>query len=408
MGNQACEWKKTTIGEHADIRTGFPFRSQHYTEDSSGIRLLRGDNIVQGDLRWDGVKRWPQKHSKDFEKYFLQSGDVVLAMDRPWIEAGLKYACITTLDLPCLLVQRVARIRGTNTLLTNYLRYVIGHHAFADYVKGIWTGVAVPHISESQIRAFTFLLPPTKTQRKIALILSSYDDLIENNTRRINILQKMTEMIYREWFSNFRFPGHEKANLVTTRNLSIPAGWSFQSVEDIVVRVRSGNKYEQKTVAPYGQVPVLDQGKTGIIGYHNDAPGVQASFADPIITFANHTCHQRLVLFPFSAIQNVLPFRSNPEHNRDIFWLHWATKDLIQFNDYKGHWPEFMNKQVLVPAAEIASAFGDVAKHMAYACHVLEKQNQNLRKTRDVLLPRLISGEIDVEHLRAETASQSS
>ena len=159
------------LGEHVHIQTGFPFKSQHYTEDTKGIRLLRGDNIVQGKLRWEGVKRWPAQNFDDYHKFSLGEGDVVLAMDRPWIEAGLKYASLTKRDLPCLLVQRVARLRGINGLLTPYLRYVIGHHSFTDYVKGIWTGVAVPHISESQIRAFPFSPSPserTRANRKCA------------------------------------------------------------------------------------------------------------------------------------------------------------------------------------------------------------------------------------------------
>lgn len=113
-------WTTTKLGEHVDIQTGFPFKSQSYVDDPSGIPLLRGDNIIQGRLRWDGVKRWPKAEHRQYGKYALQANDVVLAMDRPWIEAGLKYAWITERDLPCLLVQRVSRLRGANGLLTPY------------------------------------------------------------------------------------------------------------------------------------------------------------------------------------------------------------------------------------------------------------------------------------------------
>src|SRR5690242_13256546 len=99
MKRRSGEWKTTKLGEHVDIQTGFPFKSQKYVDDPSEIRLLRGDNIVQGRLRWEGVKRWPQEDANNFGKYFLQTDDVVLAMDRPWIEAGLKYAWITDHDL---------------------------------------------------------------------------------------------------------------------------------------------------------------------------------------------------------------------------------------------------------------------------------------------------------------------
>jgi type I restriction enzyme S subunit len=100
----AGEWVETMLGAEADLLTGFPFKSEGYTDSQDSIRLVRGDNIVQGSLRWDGVKKWPLSESAEHEVYQLREGDVVLAMDRPWIEAGLKYAAISKYDLPCLLV----------------------------------------------------------------------------------------------------------------------------------------------------------------------------------------------------------------------------------------------------------------------------------------------------------------
>ena len=75
------------LGEVAEIKTGFPFKSSSYSEDPSDPKLLRGDNIAQGRVRWDGVKRWPKAQTADVSQYWLQEGDVILAMDRPWIEA---------------------------------------------------------------------------------------------------------------------------------------------------------------------------------------------------------------------------------------------------------------------------------------------------------------------------------
>ena len=141
---------------------------------------------------------------------------------------------------------------------------------------------------------------------------------------------------------------------------------------------------------------MLDQGQSGIIGYHNDVPGVIASEDEPIIVFANHTCYQRIIQFPFSAIQNVLPFLPHPEKHRNIYWLHWATKDLVELNDYKGHWPEFMSKEFPLPPAALCEQFGQFIKPMVQLTYRLDKRNQNLRQSRELLLPKLISGEIDV------------
>jgi type I restriction enzyme S subunit len=244
-------------------------------------------------------------------------------------------------------------------------------------------------------------VPPLPVQRRIAGILSAYDELMENSQRRIRLLEAMARALYREWFVHFRFPGHEKHPRVASPLGDIPQGWEVKTVEEIVKRIPVGKKYDQKTVNPTGAVPVFDQGKTGIIGYHDDEPGVAASDTAPVIVFANHTCYQRLVHISFSAIQNVLPFVPSPALPRNIYWLHWATNGLVVFNDYKGHWPEFAAKTLVVPPAELCQRFGEFAAPLSQQILKLERQIQNLRRTRDLLLPRLLSGQI--ENLACQT-----
>ena len=270
-------------------------------------------------------------------------------------------------------------------------------------MQNVSRGTTQDNLSVDKLLTFEFLVPFIPTQRKIADTLSAYDELIENNLRRIKILEEMAQNFYREWFVKFHFPGHEKARIVDSPMGKIPEGWEVVTVEEIVKRIPSGKKYDQKTASTSGAVPILDQGRSGIIGYHDEEPGVIASEDEPIIVFANHTCYQRIIQFPFSAIQNVLPFLPNPERFRDIYWLHWATKDLVEFNDYKGHWPEFMSKKLLFPKTEVCSAFGDIVKPIVQNCHRMEEKNTNLRRTRDLLLPKLISGELDVSDLDIKT-----
>ncbi|MBT0959972.1 restriction endonuclease subunit S [Denitromonas iodatirespirans] len=208
------EWVAATLGEVTDLLTGFPFKSDRYVDDFSAPRLLRGDNIAQGVLRWDGVKRWPEVDTEELARYSLREGDVVLAMDRPWIEAGLKYAAVREVDLPAFLVQRVARFRGINGLDSRFLKYVIGSPAFTTHILAIQTGTAVPHISGNQIKGFEFLLPPPEEQRAIAHILGTLDDKIELNRRRNQTLEAMARALFQDWFIDFgpvraKMAGHE-------------------------------------------------------------------------------------------------------------------------------------------------------------------------------------------------------
>lgn len=194
------------LGDEIDFLTGFPFESKKYSDDFNDIKLLRGDNIVQGKLRWDDVKRWPLAEKSSYESFELQADDVVLAMDRPWINAGLKFSAVSKDDLPCLLLQRTARMRGGENLDTRYLKYIIGSPWFSKYIQKITTGSLVPHISSRQIKAFSCELPSLIEQKKIAAVLNAIDTKIELNNCINTELEAMAKTLYDYWFVQFDFP----------------------------------------------------------------------------------------------------------------------------------------------------------------------------------------------------------
>ena len=171
-------WVHTTFEKHIDLLSGFAFKSAKYSSNHNDIKLLRGDNIEPGKLRWLGVKRWAVKEPEKIEKYYLEEHDFVIAMDRTWVSSGVKVAEVKKCDLPCLLVQRVSRIRALPTLEQSLLKQYFSGHRFEQYVKSVQTETAVPHISAAQIKEFSFLLPPKNEQQKIAKILSTWDKAI--------------------------------------------------------------------------------------------------------------------------------------------------------------------------------------------------------------------------------------
>ncbi|MDP0404062.1 hypothetical protein Q7Y93_07325 [Glaesserella parasuis] len=128
-----------------------------------------------------------------------------------------------------------------------------------------------------------------------------------------------------------------------------------------------------------------------MIGYHNDEAGVKASIENPVIVFANHTCYMRLISYDFSAIQNVFAFVGKESN---VLWTYLATLGKQEFTEYKGHFPDFLIKEIIVPNNELTELFGVVVKEHFQQIACNDKQNKTLANVRDLLLPKLLSGEV--------------
>lgn len=172
-------WKKYELGDAVDILTGFAFPSEDFVaRGARTVRLLRGDNVMQGYTRWDDAMHYPGI-SADLERFALRQGDVVIALDRPVTKAGLKCSVISKEDIPCLLVQRVARLRGSKGLCQQYLAQVAQTESFKSHLLGNKTETAVPHVSPNDLRTFAFLGPrDQKEQREVARTLEVWDAAI--------------------------------------------------------------------------------------------------------------------------------------------------------------------------------------------------------------------------------------
>lgn len=240
-------------------------------------------------------------------------------------------------------------------------------------------------------------LPPLPTQRRIASILSAYDDLIENNTRRIAILEEMARRIYEEWFVHFRLPGHESVKMVETELGMVPDGWRVQPVKSFVNRLPSGPTFTQATVRPKGVVPVVDQSRAELLGFHDGAPAHQASPTNPIVIFGDHTCKMQVMITPFSLGPNTIPFVGKEDY--PVHYVYSVVSGIVETHEYKRHWTELIAKTVVIAPRPVARQFADTVSPTFQLAENLRSQNANLRAQRDLLLPKLISGEIDVSEL---------
>jgi restriction endonuclease S subunit len=165
---------------------------------------------------------------------------------------------------------------------------------------------------------------------------------------------------------------------------AIPRGWVWSRSDSLVIQLKPGKLFDTKTVAATGSVPVLNQSENGVLGYHDEEPGVVASAGAPVVTFANHTCAMRLVKHPFSAIQNIFP-KIGKQGVCDTVWFYYALLGRVRTNEYKGHHPLFRDAFVPVPSlavqrriASILSAYDDLIENNTRRISILEEMARRI------------------------------
>ena len=422
----ANKWSNTTLRDVADLLTGYPFKSDFYVSDADAPRLLRGDNVAQGAIRWNGVKRWGPEPSEKIEPYWLKKGDVVLAMDRPWIEAGLKFSSIREADLPALLVQRVARLRGSDRLMDGFLHYVVASREFTDYVLSVQTGTAVPHISGNQIKEYEFLLPSLSEQRTIAHILGTLDDKVELNRRMNETLEAIVRALFKSWFVDFD-PVRAKANgrdsglpqpladlfpsrLVDSELGEIPGGWEAGTVADLsYLNPETWTKGERSAEIRYVDLSSTKRGRIEAITRYAaaEAPSRAQRVLRPGDTIVGtvRPGNDSYALVSESGLTGSTGFavlRPKAAESTEFVYLAITSPDSIEAlahladgAAYPAVRPDVVAATPIVrPDRQILTRFSSYAGALLGRIAHSEKESRTLASLRDLLLPKLISGEI--------------
>jgi type I restriction enzyme S subunit len=403
----AVDWEQVQLGDIVDINPSkrnrnWPFEFLEYVDISA---------VEEGFIATP-AKRLSTAEAPSRAQRLILDGDTVLSTVRP-NRRSMFFAKNPSPQTVVSTGFAVLRPRK-GVLHPRYLYALVYDHAFTDYLVMREQGAAYPAVLASDIAAATVLLPPYQEQERIAEILGTLDDKIELNRRMAATLEEMARAIFKSWFIDFD-PVRAKAEGRPTGLPSdidslfpdsfteegLPRGWKVAAFDEFIDRISVGRKFEQKTVLLTGAVPVLDQGRSGVIGYHMGEPGVRASKEDPVIVFANHTCFMRLIYFPFSAIQNVLPFVGKGVSSE---WAYYATAGRVTFSEYKGHWPDFVRQLTVVPSCQLTEMFAQAVKPLLARKWRGEAEITTLATIRDTILPKLISGEISVREVDALNA----
>lgn len=355
-----------------------------------GIKNITEDGHLDlSDIKHISAEEFP-KWTRRVTPLF---GDVVFSY-----EATLhRYALIPEGFNGCL-GRRLALVRPDPEKLDSrfLLCYFLSQNWRAVVESSIISGATVDRIPLERFPLFPTMFPDITTQRRIADILSAYDDMIENNQRRMRLLEKAARMIYQEWFVRLRFPGHETARIVD----GVPEGWEKRRLGDIL-----SLKYGKALKAPDrqgGAIPVY--GSSGVVGFHDkaltDGPGIivgrkgnagSVFWSDtnfwPIDT-AFYVASEESDYFVYHNLQ-CQPFISS-----DV-----AVPGLNR--DYAHGLP------LVLPAPGTRDLFDEVVTPMYEQMWKLRDIYQKLQQARDILLPKLMSGEIDLSETAADLELRS-
>ena len=428
-------WKLVRLGDIAKVNE----KSLTKKSQPDFIRYIDISSVSTG--AFDTPKLLKKDEIPSRAKRILRNNDFIISTVRPNLK---QFSFIEEAQENLIASTGFCVISSNNSKLAWYLYSLITSDLFTEYLVKIADGGAYPAFNPKEIEDAIIPLPDKDNLEFISDTSRFFHKKIQLNTQINQTLEQIAQALFKSWFVDFEpvrakvqalsdglsleqaelaamqtisgktpeelttlsqtQPDHyaelaeiAKAfpcEMVEVDGVEVPKGWEVKRIDEVIQKIPVGKKYSSKTAFSEGLVPILDQGRSGVIGYHNDKPGVKASIEDPIIVFANHTCYMRLISYDFSAIQNVFAFKGK---ECNLYWLYLATLGKQEFVEYKGHFPDFLIKEIIVPPEELTELFGKYVKESFSKIFINDRENSNLAKIRDLLLPKLLNGGIQNE-----------
>jgi type I restriction enzyme S subunit len=381
-------------------------------------------NIIDGKVSTEEIARIGESDVSRLAQHRLKKGDIVYGRRGDIGRRGL----ITEREDGWLCGTGCLRISLGNSVLNPvFLYYYLGQPQVISWIYNKAIGATMPNLNTEIIRSVPISHPPLPTQRKIAAILSAYDDLIENNTRRIKILDEMAQALYREWFVKFRFPGHENVKMVESEIGMVLEGWEVKKLGDLVT-IHRGKSYRsvdivEEVALPFLNLKCVERGGgfryDGVKRFQGEYKNMQtAKTGDIVVAVTDMTQERRLVAHAARvhvigndfAVMSMDLVKVEPKAEVSKDYLH----GLLRFSDFSQEVRQHANGvnvlhlntsqiqefKFALPPTELRNRYAELCSSAYRECDVFHAKNANLRRTRDLLLPKLISGEVDMEKIK--------
>jgi type I restriction enzyme S subunit len=413
------DWKSLKLSEiTSKIGSGATPRGGKNSYKASGISLVRSLNVYDFKFKTKDLAYIDEEQAKKLSNVTLEENDILLNI------TGASVARCTIIPdniLPARVNQHVSIIRIKKNIADPYfVLYSINSDYYKHRLLSLAQGGATREaLTKEMIEKFEIKLPPLPTQQKIASILSTYDDLIENNNRRIIILEEMARKLYREWFVKFRFPGHEDIKMVDSELGEIPEGWKVVSLEDVCTRITDGSHKSPKSVdVGVPMASVKDMHDFGLNldscrqisqeDFEELARNNSKVVANDILvakdgSYLKHTfvVEKDLDVALLSSIAILTPSQVIKPHLLAYCLRSKVVKERMKQCVSGVAIPriilkDFRKFKIILPPNEMQVKWSLLVEQTVKMCWNLTSKNYNLKRQRDLLLPKLISGKINV------------
>lgn len=406
------EWREVAFEDLLSerVRNGV-YKSKEF--HGCGVKVVNMKELFAFDRIDDQPELRVELKDAELERFKLQSGDLLFARRSFVLEGSGKCSIVGDPSEATVFESSMIRARvDPRKADAQFLYYLFRSPYGRARMASIATRTAVSGITGSNLAGLRLRVPAPEVQGRISSVLAACDALIENNQRRVEVLEEMARAIYREWLVRFRYPGHEDVPLVDSSSLGpIPDGWRMGCVDDLVTLNKATvdpSSVEPSTPAvglehiPRRQITLDDWGEAG------DLRSRKGTFVPGDLLFGKiRPYFHKVSVAPVDGIcsTDAIVLRPHAEHwgqavlsiASDEFVAH-AVQTSNGTKMPRADWKVIREFPVAVPSTEIARRFSETARGLLAHAQVLMFQDRHLVAIRDLLLPKLVTGQIDVSH----------
>ena len=384
------EWKKVKLGELYEVHNGLSKGRQFF---GSGYPFLTFSTVFNNYFLPKELDSLVQSSEKEREACSIRKGDVFITRTSETMDE-LGMSSVALRDYPNATYNGFTkRLRPiTDKVIPEYIGYYLRSPKFRVKFMAFSSMTTRASLANGDLLGMEVELPSKEVQQRIATILSRYDSLIENYQKQIKLLEEAAQRLYKEWFVDLHFPGHEKTKIVD----GVPEGWEKKKVGYLIAKSQRTKQVPANEYLKTGSIPVIDQSRNYIAGYTNDDECL-VSVTTPYIIFGDHTRVLKFIPFPFAKGADGTQLIMSNDLNRmpqSLFYNSLINIDLSNYS-YARHFKYLKEEEIIVSTTDVSMKY-DLLVSKYYQCIQNNREQIHLlTEARDRLLPKMMSGEIE-------------